>query len=149
MIEAALALTAFWGMVTLGRVASAWAKDVLSPRLVYLGLPFVLAGAFVLISRLPDGSPIAAIASFGLAGLGCSALLPLTISFGQEEFVALSATVAGGVIAAYQVGYGFAAFGTGALVANGVKLSALYGWAILLALALGMLAALIGRQAPR
>jgi fucose 4-O-acetylase-like acetyltransferase len=31
--------------------------------------------------------------AFGLAGLGCSALLPLTISFGQEELVVMSASV--------------------------------------------------------
>jgi hypothetical protein len=47
----------------------------------YHGLPFLLAGAFVLIAALPKASPVAAVAAFGLAGLGCSALLPLTISW--------------------------------------------------------------------
>ena len=56
------------------------------PRLTYHVLPFVLAGTFVLIALLPGRpSPAAGIVAFGLAGLGCSALLPLTIGFGQEE----------------------------------------------------------------
>ncbi len=53
---------------------------------------------------------------FGLAGLGCSALLPLTISLGQNSLATMSAAVAGGVIAFYQVCYGIAAFGLGPLV---------------------------------
>ena len=64
--------------------------------------------------------------AFGLAGLGCSALLPLTISFGQEELASVSAAVAGGVIAFYQLGYGIAAFGVGPLLDGGVELSTLY-----------------------
>ena len=54
-------------------------------------LPFLLAAAFVLIALLPDDEPTLGILAFGLAGLGCSALLPLTISFGQEELTAYSA----------------------------------------------------------
>ncbi len=54
-------------------------------RLTYHPLPFVLAGAFVVIALLPQDQPALGILAFGLAGFGCSALLPLTISFGQEE----------------------------------------------------------------
>jgi hypothetical protein len=39
--------------------------------------------------------------------------LPLTISFGEEQSLAMGASVAGAVIACYQIGYGIAAFGTG------------------------------------
>jgi hypothetical protein len=39
---------------------------------------------FVVIALLPTGTPAAGIVAFALAGFGCSALLPLTISFGQE-----------------------------------------------------------------
>ncbi len=63
----------------------------------------------------PTTSRCSASLAFGLAGLGCSALLPLTISFGQEELTAVSAAAAGGVIAFYQLGYGIAAFGVGPL----------------------------------
>jgi hypothetical protein len=86
---------------------------------VYHGLPFVLAAAFVLIAVLPKHAPGAAVAAFCLAGLGCSALLPLTISFGQEKLAGAATAVAGGVIACYQVGYGIAAFGVGPLTDAG------------------------------
>ena len=85
-------------------------------------LPFVLAAAFVAIAALPSGSDVAGVLAFGLAGLGCSALLPLTISFGQADLVAMSADDRGFVIAAYQLGYGIAAFGAGPLQDAGVTL---------------------------
>jgi fucose permease len=113
--QAALALTAFWGMVTLGRVLFAAVQRVVPSRTTYHVLPFLLAAAFVVIALLPDAEPALGIVAFGLAGLGCSALLPLTISFGQEELTAYSAGVARGVIAFYQLGYGIAAFGVGPL----------------------------------
>jgi hypothetical protein len=78
--------------------------------------------------------------AFGLAGLGCSALLPLTISFAQKELTAIETAVAGGVIAFYQVGYGIAAFGIGPLVGQaGVSLEMTYGAAAVVALAMGVL----------
>ena len=73
------------------------------------------AAALVIIASLPAGSPWLGVLAFGLAGLGCSALLPLTISFGQNELTTIGASVAGGLIAFYQIGYGIAAFGVGPL----------------------------------
>ena len=86
------------------------------------GLPFVLAAAFVLIAVLPRNAPAAAVAAFSLAGLGCSALLPLTISFGQAKLAGNPAVVAGRVaVACSQAGYGLAAFGVGPLISAGVE----------------------------
>jgi MFS family permease len=139
---AALALTAFWGMVTVGRVFFAAVEKVISARLTYHVLPFVLAMAFVLIALLPDGEPALGILAFGLAGLGCSALLPLTISFGQVELTA----AAGGILAFYQVGYGIAAFGTGPLVDSGVELSTVYALAAAVALVMGLWSFAVARR---
>ncbi len=136
--SAALALTAFWGMVTIGRVLFAAVQRVVPPRVTYHVLPFVLAAVFVLIYLLPDDEPALGIVAFGLAGLGCSALLPLTISFGQHEFTALSAAIAGGVIAFYQLGYGIAAFGVGPVVDSGVELSTVYAVAAVVAVVMGV-----------
>jgi fucose permease len=143
---ASLALTAFWGMVTVGRVLFAAVQGRLAPRTTYHALPFVLALAFVLIWALPDDQPVLGVLAFALAGLGCSALLPLTISFGQGELVAFSAAVAGGVIACYQVGYGVAAFGIGPLLDSGVELPTIYGFAALVALALGAASFAVARR---
>ena len=79
---ASLALTTFWGMVTVGRVLFAAIERSFPQTNTYRVLPFVAAAAMGLLALLPSGSPPAGILAFGLAGLGCSALLPLTISFG-------------------------------------------------------------------
>ena len=134
---ASLALTAFWGMVTVGRLLFAGLERVLPDRTAYRLLPFVIAAALLWLSRLQSGDGATAVVAFGLAGLGCSAMLPLTISFGQAELVVVAASVAGGVIAAYQVGYGIAAYAVGPLIGAGIELSTvlLAGTAIALALA--------------
>jgi MFS family permease len=82
---AALALTAFWALVTLGRVFFAAVQRVVPARLTYHVLPFVLAAAFLLIAVLPEDEPALGVLAFGLAGLGCSALLPLTISSARRS----------------------------------------------------------------
>jgi MFS family permease len=135
--QASLALTAFWAMVTAGRVLFAAIQRWVPSRLAYHVLPFVLVGAFVVIAALPDDDPALGILAFALAGLGCSALLPLTISFGQEELPSIAAALAGGVIAFYQLGYGIAAFGTGPLLDGGVTLTTTYACAAVIAAGMG------------
>jgi MFS family permease len=143
---AALALTTFWAMVTLGRVVFAAVERRLPARVTYHALPFLLAGAFALIALLPEGEPVAGVLAFGLAGLACSALLPLTISFGQKELASVSAAVAGGVISFYQLGYGIAAFGVGPLLDRGVELPTIYACAALVAAAMGGWSFLVARR---
>ncbi len=148
---AALALTAFWAVVTGGRVLFAAVQRWLPSRVAYHGLPFLLAGAFVLIAALPQDAPLASVGAFALAGLGCSALLPLTISIGQEKLANYQAVVAGGVIACYQVGYGIAAFGVGPLVNAGVRLPAIFAAGAAVAAGMGLLSLAVarGRPSPR
>ena len=144
--QASLALTAFWGMVTVGRVLFALVSRWFPPYRTYHVLPFLLAVTFVIIAALPSGIPAAGIVVFALAGFGCSALLPLTISFAQEQLLTMGATVAGAVIACYQVGYGIAAFGTGPLVDAGVSLSTLFGFAAIAAVIMGALSFTLARK---
>jgi predicted MFS family arabinose efflux permease len=145
---ASLALTAFWAVVTAGRVLLAVVQRWLPSRAAYHGLPFLLAGAFVLIAVLPSHAPGEAVAAFGLAGLGCSALLPLTISLGQGKFAGRQAMVAGGVIACYQAGYGLAAFGVGPLTSAGVRLPAIFGASAVVAAVLGGLSLVVAHRQP-
>ena len=144
--QASLALTAFWGMVTVGRVLFAMIQRWFPPQLTYHVLPFLLAITFVIIAALPSGTPAAGILAFALAGFGCSALLPLTISFASEQLLTMGASVAGAVIAFYQLGYGIAAFGTGPLVDAGVGLSTLFGFAAIAAVIMGGLSFVLARR---
>jgi MFS family permease len=146
--QASFALTAFWGMVTVGRVLFAMIARWFPPQRTYRVLPFLLAIMFVVIAVLPTGSPAAGILAFALAGFGCSALLPLTISFAGEQLLTMGASVAGAVIAFYQIGYGIAAFGTGPLVDAGVSLHVLFGFAAIAAVIMGGLSFALARKRP-
>ena len=145
---ASLALTGFWALVTAGRVLLAAVQRWLPSRAAYHGLPFLLAVAFVLIAVLPSHAPAAAVAAFALAGLGCSALLPLTISFGQRKLANRETMVAGGVIACYQVGYGLAAFGVGPLTNAGVRLHTVFAASAAVAAVMGGLSLAVAHRQP-
>jgi predicted MFS family arabinose efflux permease len=145
---ASLALTGFWAAATAGRVLLAAIQRWLPSRAAYHGLPFLLAVAFVLIAVLPRHAPAAAVAAFGLAGLGCSALLPLTISFGQRRLAGSQAMVAGGVIACFQAGYGLAAFGVGPLTSIGVGLPVIFAACAAVAAVMGGLSLLVAHRQP-
>jgi len=72
--EAALALTAFWAMVTVGRVFFAAIQMRCPSRLTFHVLPFVLAGASVIIAVPPTASRLSACspsASRGSAARPC------------------------------------------------------------------------------
>jgi predicted MFS family arabinose efflux permease len=133
-------------MVTVGRVLFAMIQRSFPPQRTYHLLPFLLVVTFVITAVLPSGTPAAGIVVFALAGFGCSALLPLTISFAQEQLLTMGASVAGAVIAFYQLGYGIAAFGTGPLVDHGVGLPTLFGFAAIAAVIMGGLSFTLARK---
>lgn len=131
--RAALALTAFWVMVTAGRLLVAALERVVAARWIYLALPVLLAIVFQIVAHA--GSAVLGIAAFAAAGLACSALLPFSISFAGAEFPSMAATMSGALIAFYQVGYGVAAFGVG-------PLRQLAGWSFSTVFAAGSVVAL-------
>jgi MFS family permease len=144
--QASLALAAFWAMVTAGRVLFAAIGRWLPERVTYHILPLVLVGTFLLTGVLSRPHAVAGIAVFALAGLGCSALLPLTISFGEEDLTAMSAAMAGAVIAFYQFGYGIAAFGVGPLADSGISLSRIFGFTAVIAAVMALLSFFVTRR---
>lgn len=140
------ALTTFWGMVTLGRIFFALIAKKFKESRTYQILPFVAAVAFLLIAFLPPKNAYLGVFAFGLAGLGCSALLPLTISLGNRQLQSIATSVSGGVIAFYLLGYGIAAFGVGPLQdqAN-VSLKEIYAMGAAVACVLGVTAFVINQ----
>ncbi len=110
---ASLSLTAFWAMVTIGRLLFAALSSTRTVRWIFTGLPVVLIAAFQLISHAR--AEIAGIVAFGVAGLGCSAFFPLCFSLSAQKFPRFATAMSGQLIAFYQAGYGVAAFGAGPL----------------------------------
>jgi fucose permease len=146
---ASLALTMFWGAVTVGRILFAAIEKWFTERSACELLPFVTAGALFAISFLPAGGAHLAIVAFAVAGLGCSALLPLTLSFAEEELTTIAASVAGGLIAFYQIGYGVAAFGVGPLQSRaGLGLNTIYAGTAIVALMMSALSFVMVRRQP-
>jgi MFS family permease len=147
---ASLALTVFWATVTAGRVFFAAIERWIPQRVTYCALPWLIGVALVVTAFVPKGDGLLALGCFAVAGLGCSALLPLVIGFAQEELTTMSASVAGGLIGAYQIGYGMAAFGVGPLQAVAkLSLGLIFGGTALFAIGLALLAVLLVRFAPR
>lgn len=135
-----LALTVFWSSVTGGRVLFAAIERWLPQRWTFRGVPLLLAVAFVWVSLVPASSPVLAVVAFGVAGLGCSALLPLVISFGQGQFPTMAGSIAGALIGFYEIGYGVAAFGVGPMQTWGhIDLTTIYCWMPMVAIALAAL----------
>jgi MFS family permease len=142
--DASFALTAFWVMVTVGRVLIAAISRWVAARWIYVVLPLLLLVTFQIAARVQDETE--GIVAFGLAGLACSAFLPLSISFSGNEFPRLSAVMAGELIAFYQLGYGVAAFGIGPLHDQlGLTFAAIFAAGSIVALPLAVVAALVTR----
>jgi MFS family permease len=145
MQAASWALMAFWAMVTLGRLLFAALSTKVSVRTIYIALPFLLAIALGIVSWVR--TEVGGLLAFGMAGLGCSAFFPLSISLAGDEFPALSSVMSGELIAVYQLGYGMAAFGTGPLRnLGGFSFSTIFGGASALAIGMGILAILVVSQ---
>jgi hypothetical protein len=132
-------------MVTGGRVLIAAISSRVPTRSIYVGLPVFLVITFQLASHVRGET--GGILAFALAGLACSAFLPLSISFGGNEFPQLCAVMAGELIAFYQFGYGVAAFGTGPLRdLIGLSFSMIFAVGSVVALPLAVIAAMIVRR---
>jgi MFS family permease len=131
------ALAAFWAAVTLGRLLISIAPKRIPSAAVYLALPWGIAGSLLLVAALYDRTN--GIVVFAVAGLACSGFFPMTVGYGETAFPEPVTIAAGWLIAAYQVGYGIAAFGAGALE-HSISLSVIFAGAVGLALVMALLA---------
>ena len=123
---AALSLTAFWATVTLGRLLFAALEKFIPPRWIFRTIPVLIVAAYLIIAVAHRPGPALGLALFALAGLGCSALLPSVISFGQTALTAMHGSAAGALLAAYQIGYALAAFAVSPLMAAGLSFSVIF-----------------------
>ena len=137
------ALAVFWAAVTLGRLAIAVVSTRVRSTYIYVVLPWAIAVA-LLVAPLAQSAG-AGIALFALGGLACSGFFPMTIGYGESTFPSFVELAAGWLIAAYQLGYGLAAFGAGALQRL-VSLTAVFRIAAAAAVVMAVLALAVARQ---
>src|SRR5664279_319141 len=140
------ALAAFWAAVTVGRLMIALASTRIRSVYIYVVLPWAIAAALLLAPTAKTAE--AGIALFALGGLACSGFFPMTIGYGESTFPGIVELTAGWLIAAYQLGYGLAAFGGGALQ-SAVSLSTIFRLVAVLAVVMGVLAVAIARRQRR
>jgi predicted MFS family arabinose efflux permease len=143
--SATYALAAFWAAVTVGRLVISLVAGRIRSTAIYLVLPWAMALA--LLTAPWVGGATAGIILFAFAGLACSGFFPMTVGYGETSFAAMVELAAGWLIAAYQLGYGLAAFGGGVLQRS-VSLAALFRVAAVLAALMGFLAIGVGRSQP-
>jgi fucose permease len=140
--SATYALAAFWAAVTVGRLVIAVVASRFDSLRIYVVLPWVIA--LTLVVAPAADTVVGGVALFALAGLACSGFFPMTIGYGESRFPAIVELAAGWLIAAYQIGYGVAAFGGGALQ-KVVSLTTLFRITAVLSLVMGALALVIAR----
>jgi fucose permease len=139
------ALAVFWAAVTVGRLAIALVSRRVRSTRIYVVLPWTIAGALLLAPVA--GSAAAGVAVFAFGGLACSGFFPMTIGYGEATFPDIVELAAGWLIAAYQVGYGLAAFGAGALQ-HVVSLTTVFRVAAATTVVAAALAVVVARRQP-
>jgi fucose permease len=145
-VLASAALALFWGTVTAGRVLFAILVKWIPETAVFRILPLVVAASFILCGCLHRANALGGLFAFAVAGFGCSALLPLTLSFGQKEMTSIAGSVAGGLITFYEIGYAIAAFGVGPLQTRaGMPLGTIFGASAAVAIVMAFLSFIIAR----
>lgn len=141
-MTAGFALSAFWGAIVAGRLLITLVVVYIPARAIWLTLPCLMIAAFWLLPHA--GSALTGIGFFALAGLACSAFLPLTISLAIERFPDAVAWVSSMLIAALMLGAGTGSWLVGALQTV-LPLEALYRLSSAYPLAVLLLAGLVVR----
>jgi MFS transporter, FHS family, glucose/mannose:H+ symporter len=143
-----LALAVFWAAVTVGRLGVAVVSAWVAPLAIFRLLPVAIGIALVAVAAAAGAT--SGVLAFALAGLACSACLPLSIGTAGSETPALVETISGWMVAAYMMGYGIGAFAVGPLrEAGSLALSEVYFGASAIAAVMVVLAWRLARpRAP-
>jgi predicted MFS family arabinose efflux permease len=137
------ALAAFWASVTIGRLLIALSAKWVRSTAIYVVLPWALVAALLLMPIADTAATGILVFAFG--GFACSGFFPMTVGYGEATFPTFVELAAGWLIAAYQLGYGLAAFGGGVLQ-SAVSLASIFRIAAVLAAVMAVLAVPIARH---
>jgi predicted MFS family arabinose efflux permease len=137
------ALAAFWASVTIGRLLIAIGSKWVRSTAIYVVLPWAIAAALLLVPTARTSTTGILVFAFG--GFACSGFFPMSVGYGEATFPTFVELAAGWLIAAYQLGYGLAAFGGGALQ-SAISLASIFRIAAVLAVVMAVLAVPIARR---
>ena len=133
----ALALSAFWGSMTLFRILLALVPERIIPqRWIYLAAPLGMGVCFAVLPFLSSAWTLVGV--FAIAGAACSVYFPFSMSYGLTAFSGQQTRMAGLMVAALMAGEGIGSFALGPLQSL-VSLEHIYLFATLLALPLFVL----------
>ncbi len=141
--SASIALSIFWGAVTVGRIAVSLLAWKVSARHILPILPLIMILGYLLVANLSEIDPT--YLAFAITGLGCSACFPLAFEQAEKTFSSNASTVSGLLLATYMAGYGIAAWGGGALLKE-ISLATLFEYAFLIPTALFILALFLSEK---
>ena len=122
-MTASYALSAFWGALVAGRLLVSVLIVRVPAKIVWIALPVLMIAAFWFVSFADSAAT--GIGVFALAGLACSAFLPLPISLAVDRFADSVAWVSSMLIAGLMTGAGVGSWLVGALQAS-LPLDTLY-----------------------
>jgi len=135
--DGALALSAFWGSMTLFRILLALVPErIVAQRLFYLAAPLGMGACFAALPFLSSAWTL--IGTFAAAGAACSVYFPFSMSYGLAAFAGQQTRMAGLMVAALMAGEGIGSFALGPLQSL-VTLQRIYLFSALLAVPLFVL----------
>lgn len=143
-----VALSLFWLVITLGRLAVFFLSFVVRPALLFrLLAPLLFVSLFAVQTMKSD---LSAYLTFALAGLGCSSFLPLTVGLAQKNFLAKAQMVSGVIMAIYMAGYGVASEGVALLQKlTEIPFATLFEWLFVPVILLGLLTIFVTRRSKK
>ncbi|WP_298138980.1 MFS transporter [Acidiferrobacter sp.] len=133
----ALALSLFWGGMTVARFAFGAIDHFIHRRHLYLAAPLGMAACFLVIPALQSAGDF--FWAFGLAGAACGVYYPYTMSYGIASHPQEGTQMAGLLVGGLMVGEGIGSFGLGPLQ-HWLSLAVIYRLSALWALPLVALA---------
>lgn len=130
---AALALTCFWGSLTLGRLLVSVGVLWIRPASLLFVLPMFIAVAFIGVSDAHSATT--GLLAFALAGFACSGFFPLLVGVAVAPFPRDVSWIASMLTAAMTVGVGIGSYAIGALH-HALSITALYRYSVIYPVAL-------------
>ena len=125
---AALALTCFWGSLTLGRLLVSVGVLWIRPAFLLFVLPMLIVVAFIGVSGVHSATT--ALLGFAFAGFACSGFFPLLVGVAVAPFPRDVSWIASMLTAAMTVGVGIGSYVIGALH-HALSITALYRYSVI------------------